>query len=134
MKDNLDCVIFRHIPKKGGEQITMNDGPSFTDDSRQVRVLKNIDMVSKNFKPGIQYNNKYWATVEIIQTVGNTRTGTGDPMNVFLIDFFAPLDESQPFAEIDYDYKHYKSDYDLLRDGEDNDYVQKQILRFCYYI
>lgn len=55
-------------------------------------------------------------------------------MNVFLVEFYAPLDENEPFADIDYDYKHYKSDYDLLRDGEENDYVQKQILRFCYYI
>lgn len=105
----------------------MNDGISFADESRYVRVLKNVDMHSKNFKPGLRYDTKYWQTVEIIQTVGNTRsytgTGTVDPPSVYLVDFYAPVDEKQPFEEINYNHHQYKNDYELLMDGQEDDYV-----------
>lgn len=55
------------------------------------------------------------------------------------MQFLAPIDESNPGEgkekeEINYDYKSKESDYDLLKDNRDQEYVEKQCLKFCYYI
>lgn len=55
------------------------------------------------------------------------------------MQFLAPIDESNPeegkeHEEINYDYKSKDSDYDLLKDNRDQEYVEKQCLKFCYYI
>lgn len=46
----------------------------------------------------------------------------------------APINEKCPKEDIEYDYKNLPTDYDLLRAGNDLAYVEKQCLKFCYYI
>jgi hypothetical protein len=50
------------------------------------------------------------------------------------LHFFAPLNESNPSEEINYNYKSMPSDYDLISRGEDKLFIEKQCLRICYYV
>ena len=75
-------------------------------------------------------SDKNWANIELIQTCIKADGGCGDPV---IIHFFAPLDERNPLAEIVYNYKDKEDDAVLLARGDDQAYVEKQCLKYCYY-
>jgi len=64
--------------------------------SKEIRILRENEF-SKEFQR--RPNEEYWQRVEVIQTCIKAKTGCGDPIT---IKFYAPLDESDPEAEIDY--------------------------------
>ena len=76
-------------------------------------------------------NNDQWKKVEVIQTCIKARIGCGEPV---FVHFFAPIDETNPGAEIEYDYQSMPTDADLVLNKEDQIYAYKQCLKFCYYI
>lgn len=61
-----------------------------------------------------------------------SRIGIGE---LICIDFFAPLNELKPNNEIDYGVKEDSpTDYELIANGHEEEYCQKQCFKYCYYI
>lgn len=75
--------------------------------------------------------DRYWSAVEVIQTCIKADGGCGDPV---VVHFFAPLNENKIHDEVNYNHKDMDKDEDLLQRGEDQAYVYKQCLKYCYYI
>ena len=45
------------------------------------------------------------------------------------------MNEQKPGQEIDYEYKDkFPTDYDLIAKGLEEEYCQKQCMKYCYYI
>ena len=65
-------------------------------ESKEIKILRENEF-SKEFQR--RPNEEYWQRVEVIQTCIKAKTGCGDPISM---KFYAPLDESDPKAEIDY--------------------------------
>ena len=64
----------------------------------------------------------YFKTVELIQTV--IKGAANLPLGEYLwINFYAPIDEDNPQADIEYDYKNMPSDFELISSGDDQAYI-----------
>ena len=109
-----DTALFRY--RKDEEGI---DGVLVYKDSGFMKILEK------------RQNNDQWKKVEVIQTCIKARIGCGEPV---FVHFFAPIDEANPGAEIEYDYQSMPTDADLVLNKEDQIYAYKQCLKFCYYI
>lgn len=81
--------------------------------SPEVRVLNQNEFGAELAR---RPNEEYWKRVEVIQTCVKAKIGCGEPI---LIHFLAPLDQSNPDKEIDFDYKSLPSDYELYASGND---------------
>jgi hypothetical protein len=85
-------------------------------------VLKETELY-KEMQSHQRVDDKYWRTVECLQTCIKSRVGHESPI---FVNFLAPLDETQPSTEIDYSYEQsFMSDYDLICGGEDQLYCEK---------
>lgn len=65
-------------------------------ESKEIKILRENEF-SKEFQR--RPNEEYWQRVEVIQTCIKAKTGCGEPIN---LKFYAPIDEQDPIAEIDY--------------------------------
>ena len=93
-----------------------------SDGSLDVNVLNETAFMNEITKHQ-RINDKYWETVEIIQTCIKSKIGIGEPI---FINFYAPMDENNPDAEIDYEYKdRLPSDRDLIATGQEELYCYK---------
>ena len=75
--------------------------------------------------------HEYWHSVLYIQTNVKSKIGCGTPI---VIKYYAPLNMENIDSEINYDFKSYGSDSDLVKSGDDQAYCTKQVLKMCYYI
>ena len=75
-------------------------------------------------------NDEYWKTVSCIQTNVRSKLGCGSPI---IIKYYAPIDYNEPDAEINYDYKAFGKDEDLVKRDE-HQYCLKQCYKMCFYI
>ena len=75
--------------------------------------------------------HEYWKSVIYIQTNLKSRIGCGTPI---IVKFYAPLDHEIPDAEIQYDFKSFGDEIELIRNGEDYNYCMLQCIKICYYV
>ncbi len=97
----------------------------FEDDT--VKVVRDTEFIDEFRR---RANSDFWKELSCIQTTICAKIGIGKPI---LLHFIAPIKENDPEKELDYSFKQLGEDFDLLRNGEDELYVQKCCLRMCYY-
>ena len=71
-----------------------------------------------------------WRKLNLIQLCVVSKAGLADTK---IVNFFAPLDEDNPAAEINYSFKHFASD-SILKRTNTNLYAIKICLKLAYYI
>ena len=92
------------------------------DNSARNIALTDIELY-KIIKAHSRTSDDYWKTVEVIQSCIKSSYGIGEPLNV---NYYSPLDEKNPKAEIDFHYDHkFASDLELIQAGKDLEYCQK---------
>jgi len=78
----------------------------------------------------IANSEKFWTKFECIQTNIRAIQGTGQPI---IVNFYAPIDRSNPSKQINFDFRSLGEDEDLIRNDLEK-YCLKQVYKYCYYV
>lgn len=124
-----EVIILRHQVGRNEESDDQR-----SNDSHTATALELLTMPEFTDKFGSRSLHQH-KSVRYIQTGLRSKTGLGTP---FSVQFYAPKPELQHYgdcaATCDYDYKRLASDYELLKQARDSEYIHRQCLKICYYI
>jgi hypothetical protein len=79
-------------------------------------------------------DDKHWKRIKFVQTCVKSKYGTGKPI---IIQFYAPLPhkgERDKYPVIQYDWRSFQSDPDLIINQQYYEYCRKQCTKVCYYV
>jgi hypothetical protein len=104
------------------ERIYYQDAAVVRYRNKQDGVMIHTDTTFFNLFNKYRPNNPFWKEVELIQTCIKSKWGNGEQ---FKIQYYAPIDEIKPQAEVCYTYKSKPIDQYLLMSGNYQDYCLK---------
>lgn len=103
-----DCALMRFNEKP--EQAFNVDEASISD-AVQVVTDKGLSEIL-----AIRANDNFWKTVNCIQTNVKAPIGCGTPI---IVNFYAPVNPDDITATMNYDFRQFGNDEDLIRNNEE---------------
>lgn len=76
-------------------------------------------------------NDDFWKTINFVQTCVKAQIGCGTPI---IVNFFAPINTKRVADTIDYNFRQFGEDEEIIKKGLEERYCLKQTYKMCYYI
>ena len=107
-----------------------NEGNDEADDISESMIKVVRDDGLRSLINNNRANSNIWKSVNSIQSNVKAPIGCGTPI---IVKFFAPIDPEDITSTINYDFRQFGDDEELIRNDEEK-YCLKQAYKMCFYI